>query len=322
MGLPASGEKPSAEGVQSSAPTGEKPAEQKTPLASETEGKETKESETAETEGRGADDARKPEETENEETETEIEKDEPEKPKRKSGFQRRVDKLHRERAEARQEADYWKRRAMESAAAPKAPQAPVDTVKPAQDEAEPDPNAFDDHVKYVKAVALWEARKEIRAELKLEAEKRERASRETDAQRIEREHGARITAFREKHDDFDEVLEAGLADCPASPTLEHIIKSSENGPELLYELAKDGKEAARIGRLPAIALAREIGKIEARIASQASQERETPPNKITKAPKPLTPVTARGGKTEKSPDEMDYQEYKKWREGQLKSRRS
>jgi hypothetical protein len=304
--------------ANSSATTAEKAAGQNDSQASEpgeADDTDVSENETGGSETEG--------ESESAETENETETTEG-KPqgKKKGGFQRRIDKLNQRYTLAQQEAEYWKQQALKGAQATKQDAPKVDQAQAAPSEKEPDPNDFDDHAKFVRALARWEAKQEILAERKAEAEKQQKSRAETEAQRLDREHAERVQAFRSKHDDFDEILQDGLSDVPASPALEQVIKSSDNGPELLYELAKDPKEAARIARLAPMALAREIGKLEARIASKASETTSPQPKRITNAPKPLTPVNARGGATEKSPDQMNYQEFKKWREGQLKTRRS
>ena len=65
------------------------------------------------------------------------------------------------------------------------------------------------------------------------------------------------------------------------------IKASDMGPDLAYWLGTTPKEADRISRLSPLLQAREIGKIEAKLAA-------SPPVKpTTSAPAPITPVTAR-----------------------------
>ena len=65
------------------------------------------------------------------------------------------------------------------------------------------------------------------------------------------------------------------------------IQSSDVGPDLLYWLGTNPKEADRISRLNPILQAKEIGKIEAGLASNP------PVKKTSTAPAPIAPVTAR-----------------------------
>ena len=65
------------------------------------------------------------------------------------------------------------------------------------------------------------------------------------------------------------------------------IQSSDIGPELAYYLGSNPKEADRISRMTPLGQAKEIGKIEAKLASAP------PIKKTTSAPAPISPVTAR-----------------------------
>ena len=65
------------------------------------------------------------------------------------------------------------------------------------------------------------------------------------------------------------------------------IQASDIGPEVIYFLGSNPKEAARISRLPPVLQAKEIGKIEANLASSP------PVKKTSSAPAPIAPVAAR-----------------------------
>jgi hypothetical protein len=65
------------------------------------------------------------------------------------------------------------------------------------------------------------------------------------------------------------------------------IQSSEIGPELAYYLGSNPKDAERIARMTPLGQAKEIGKIEAKLAA------EPPVKRTTSAPTPISPVTAR-----------------------------
>ena len=90
---------------------------------------------------------------------------------------------------------------------------------------------------------------------------------------------------RGKFDDFDQV--AYNPNLPITSVMAETIRASENGPELAYHLGSNPKEADRISRLSPFLQAKEIGKIEAKLA-------ENPPvKKTSSAPAPITPVKAR-----------------------------
>lgn len=90
---------------------------------------------------------------------------------------------------------------------------------------------------------------------------------------------------RGKYDDFDQV--AYNPKLPVTDSMAQTIQSSDNGPDVIYYLGSNPKEADRIARLSPLLQAREIGKIEAKIVSNP------PAKKTSTAPAPIAPVSAR-----------------------------
>lgn len=110
-------------------------------------------------------------------------------------------------------------------------------------------------------------------------------------QALDEQYEEREEAALERYDDFDQV-----AKNPALPVTRDMalaIKASEIGPDILYHLGSNPKDAARIARLPPLLQAKEIGRIEAVLTANP------PAKKISSAPAPIAPVTARntGGPT-------------------------
>lgn len=91
---------------------------------------------------------------------------------------------------------------------------------------------------------------------------------------------------RNKYDDFEQV--AYNPNLRITDVMAETIQTSDAGPDVAYFLGSNPKEADRIARLPPILQAKEIGKIEARLAS------DPPVRKSSSAPSPISPVTARG----------------------------
>lgn len=90
---------------------------------------------------------------------------------------------------------------------------------------------------------------------------------------------------REKYDDFEVV--AYNPALKVTQMMAQTIQASDIGPDLIYHLGSHPKEAERIAHLPDFLQAKEIGRLEATLAT-------TPPaRKTTTAPAPLNPVTAR-----------------------------
>ena len=113
------------------------------------------------------------------------------------------------------------------------------------------------------------------------------ARRETDRQQkalLENYHDREETA-RDRYDDFDQV--AYNPNLPVTEIMAQSIQASDIGPDVLYWLGSNPKEAERIARLSPILQAKEIGKLEAGMASSP------PVRKTSTAPAPIAPVTAR-----------------------------
>ena len=88
-----------------------------------------------------------------------------------------------------------------------------------------------------------------------------------------------------QYDDFEQV--AYNPNLSVTEAMAHSIQASDIGPDVLYWLGSNPNEAARISRMSPILQAKEIGKIEASMASNP------PVRKTSTAPAPIAPVTAR-----------------------------
>ena len=140
------------------------------------------------------------------------------------------------------------------------------------------PEQFDTYEDYAEALA----------ERKAEELLRQREARQYQQELVAQYHEREETA-RDKYDDFDQV-----AYNPNLPVTEHMaqgIQASDIGPDLLYWLGSNPKEADRIARLHPILQGKEIGKIEALLTSNP------PVRKTSTAPAPIAPVTPRANGT-------------------------
>jgi hypothetical protein len=90
---------------------------------------------------------------------------------------------------------------------------------------------------------------------------------------------------RDKYDDFEQV--AYNPNLPITNVMAETIQHSDIGPELAYYLGTNPKDAERISRLSPYMQAKEIGRIEAKLADNP------PVKRTTSAPAPISPVTAR-----------------------------
>jgi hypothetical protein len=133
---------------------------------------------------------------------------------------------------------------------------------------------FESPEAYAEALAYQKAEELI---AKREAAKQQSAVLESYQEREE--------AARDKYDDFQQV--AYNPQLPITNVMAETIQSSDIGPELAYYLGSNPKEADRISRMTPLSQAKEIGKIEAKLAA------DPPVKRTTSAPAPISPVTAR-----------------------------
>ena len=112
---------------------------------------------------------------------------------------------------------------------------------------------------------------------------KEAAYVETHPDYLERKNSMRVVCVKTEFDLFDGMLQ-----------------ESDRGPEVLDHLMQHQEDLNRIVHLAPIPMAREIGKIEARLPTPDKPASDTKPQapatsvRVTSAPKPITPV---GGET-------------------------
>lgn len=114
------------------------------------------------------------------------------------------------------------------------------------------------------------------------------ARREAERQRMDlvEAYQDREEEARAKYEDFEQV--AYNPRLPITTVMAETIQLSDVGPDLAYYLGANPKEAERISRLTPYSQAKEIGKLEAKIASEPVLR------KTTSAPPPIAPISGRG----------------------------
>lgn len=135
----------------------------------------------------------------------------------------------------------------------------------------PDVNDFDNAQAYAEALAERKAQEMLA--------RRETAKQQAQLLDVyhEKEEDARV-----RYDDFEQV--AYNPNLPVTDVMAQTIQSSDNGPDVIYWLGSNPKEAGRIAALPPILQAREIGRIEAKLAASP------PVKKTSNAPAPINPI--------------------------------
>lgn len=267
----------------------------------ETEAKEVKESDESDDDADGDEPGAKSEESESD------------KPKKKSGSQRRKERAERAEAEVTRLQQLMEQMALKGAGESK-----TEPAKPTLVEGKPNPDSFETHSEYVEALTDWK----IEQKEKARVFEQNKNALKTEHEKALQTYDERVKSFSEKNADFSDVM-AEVDDIQVSPIVQEIIVTSENGPALAYELAKNRAELERICKLTPIAAARELGKLEAKVAS-TSDEKKPEPKKITKAPTPIAPVGSKGGHVEKRLDDpsLSQREYEAIRRKQMAARRA
>jgi hypothetical protein len=297
------GEVIQAEAAKPAAPAADKAPEQK----------ESTESAPAETDSAENEQSEESGDAEGDELDAKTDDTENAKPKKKGGFQRRIDKLNARVAEERAAREAIERKLAAIEAAGK----PADVTKTAPQAGKPKPEDFEAHADYVEALTDWKLeQREAKSKAESEKAKLEQTHKQTLDAHFERER-----AFSEKTSDYKETIEE-IIDLPFSSAVQDAITRSAIGPELLYELGKNQKEAERIARLSAGEAYKAIGKLEAKIELRASEAKKPEPKKITQAPKPIEPVGRSASPVSKDPEKMTFSEYEAYRREQLRKKRA
>ncbi len=235
--------------------------------------------------------------------------------------QKRIDKLTKRAADERREKEYWKEQALKTQAQKQESKAEdvQEQVQAKSSDDTPQPEDFDSHADYVRAIAKWEFRQE--RELEKASERENSLKKEIHEKRLNFANQAKEIAAAEA--DYDEVMD-GIDGVMIPPSVQSILLESESGARLAYELAKDSKEFKRICELPPLAAARAIGRVEARLEKESDKtETKTKELKTTKAPKPISPIGAKNTgsvkKTIHDPN-LSQSEYEQLRREQMAQR--
>jgi len=215
--------------------------------------------------------------------------DDPEpKPKKVGGWEKRVNKLTKRNARALQENEDLRQENERLRTAAESDNTGT-TEKPKEED-------FDTHSEYVEALTDWKIdQRDAARDKKTSAAKQES---QRLAERAENEANFTELAgdFVKEHDDFDEVCFD--EDLPITGVMSDAIMSSELGPNILYHLGMNPKEAKRIANLSPISQVREIGKVEAKLGKPTKNTR-------TNAPKPVKPVGSNNDKDSNAISEKD-----------------
>ena len=212
--------------------------------------------------------------------------------------QKRIDKLTREKYQLRGELEALRRDREES----RKP-APVPQERTTQ-AGEPRLEQFDNLEDYVSAKAEWVADSKLNKAFSEREQKQTQQSEEKRQRSLAEGWQKRLDAARSTLEDLDDVIES--ADVPLTQAMAESIMESDQGPAVAYYLARNPAEAEKLAGMTPSAVARAIGRIEAKLESEASNKQKS------SAPKPADPVGSRAAAS-KDPGRMSDEEYAKWR---------
>ena len=193
------------------------------------------------------------------------------KPRKRPGVHNRIDELTRQKHEARREAEYWQRKYEEAA------NTDIDSLD------------YDDQL----VAKVRRAERQERAETA-----KANADKAVSQQFAELEANA-----RQRWTDYDTVTRN--PSLRITPEMADLIMDSEQGPDLAYHFGRNPAEAANLSHLSGVQLAREIGRLEAKLSSPRPLPKQPPA--------PVKPVTGMAAGGSKDPGAMSMAEYAAWR---------
>lgn len=222
----------------------------------------------------------------------------------------------RERDELRRENEVLRKLALERSEARERAQENPDKPKPQQPSGEPTRDQYGSYEEFIEARADWRADRKVDQKFtEREAKDRERQT-QTDQQTARESFKKQMKDSAKDIEDFDEVLSEMKPTDPVANISASAIEAADAPGKVLYHLAKNPDEAERIASLSPGKQAREIVRLEEKLAK--------PPVKPSKAPEPITPVG--GGKTtvgDEMPNASTHPEkWTEWRKKQVAAKRA
>jgi hypothetical protein len=273
------------------------------------EGEEKEEEKTSAEEGEGKPEEKElPAKKEDEEKETTDERDPVEK---------RIGKLTKRWRTAERERDFEKAKRLEVEEELKKLKSTIpETARPKRED-------FEDDDAYIDALTDWKIENKVKGLQEDSAKKTVEEKEQQTASEVEQELEEISDKGREKFSDYDQfVFDKDLA---LNQGMIETIILSEIAEDILYYLGKNPDLSAAISEMSTLKAAKEIGKIEVKLAEKIPEpsmstegkieegKKTLPVKKVTKTPEPITPVRSTGA-IDKDPTQMSMKEYRAWRE--------
>lgn len=227
-----------------------------------------------------------------------------------AAIEKRLSKERRKRTEIETRLKVTEELALRKPAEPEKP-------KP-QESAEPKRDQFDSYEEFVEARAEWRADKAVDKRFKEREQKETETRTRTEHQKASEAFKSKVSEQAKGIEDFQDVIDEATAEenHPFSRIGAEVIASADNPAKVLYHLAKNREEAERIASLNMVSQAREIWKLEAKLAS------EPPQKKPSSAPAPIAPVGGKATAADAMPDAgKNPKEWIAWRNRQVAAKR-
>ena len=210
--------------------------------------------------------------------------------------QRRINAAYRREAQARAEADQYRRQLEEL----KRPTPDADPSAPRADQ-------FTDYEQYIAAREQYAATKAVQG-----YEQRQRTQIEQHQnQLLLNEWEAKVERGVERYDDFEEIV----GDLKPNQPWSAALMQAENGDDIAHYLGTHIKETQKIIAMSPVQQVLAIGKLAAKIAAEPSKVRMP-----SKAPAPITPVSAASADANAEPPTSDTKAWIAWRSKQAHKR--
>jgi hypothetical protein len=152
-----------------------------------------------------------------------------------------------------------------------------------------------DFLAFERAQTAYEVRKAIQEDRQREQAQARSAAEQSALQDMIDDHADRVAEFKTKVPDFDAVIKGVAGKHPLNETLFKLLIESDKSAHLAYSLAKNPERIDRLNAMSPVAAAREIGRIESRLALPQ-------PKTQTQAKRPVVPP--KGGAKPPSADDQ------------------
>jgi hypothetical protein len=139
-----------------------------------------------------------------------------------------------------------------------------------------------DFLAFERAQTAYEVRKAIQEDRQREQVQARSAAEQAALQDMIDDHADRVEEFKAKVPDFDAAIKGVAGKHPISEHLFKLIIESDKSAHLAYSLAKNPERIDRLNAMSPVAAAREIGRIESRLALPQ-------PKTQTQAKRPVVP---------------------------------